>query len=142
MSKYPPPPPGLHRAVISGVKPDLLTKTQAYRMCKVDFSLLTMGCAGSRVSRWYLTAKVAADAKDFPVKQGREQLVKLFEAAKRPTGPTSSLEGAIVTVLVKHQPNDSGDVWATVDTVLPDNQPATPPSVSPEPSFSDDGLPF
>jgi hypothetical protein len=101
-----------------------------------------MGCAGARVSRWYLTAKVSAGAKDFPVRQGREQLVKLFEAAKRPTGPTSSLEGAIVTVLVKHQPNDSGDVWATVDTVLPDSQPATPESVSPEPSFSDDGLPF
>ena len=142
MSKYPPPPAGLHRAVISEVQGDLLTKTQAYRMVKATFSLLSMGCAGARVSRWYLTAKASAEAKDFPVRQGRTQLAKLFEVAGRPAGHPNTLQGAIVTVLVKHEPNESGDTWATVGDVLPDNQPATPASVPPMPAFSDDGLPF
>ena len=142
-NKYPPPPAGLHRAVVSNVENDLLTRSKAYRMAKIDFSLLTMGCAGSRVSTWCLLAKASSEAKDFAVKQGRERMQGIFKAAGRPVGHPSTLSGAIVSVIVKHQDKDDGDgVWATVSDVLPDSQPDAPPSVPPEAPFSDDGLPF
>jgi hypothetical protein len=142
MSKFQPPPAGLHRAVISGVETDTASKSGHYKMVKLRFSILTMGCAGSTVQAYYCVAPLTGEAKPFPVQQGRKNLQAVFDAAKRPVGQPATLSGAIVSVLVNHKPNDMGGHWAVIDSVMPDDQPTTPASVPPMPAFSDDGMPF
>lgn len=137
-----PTPPGLHRAVISGVESDLTSKSGAYRMAKVVFSILTMGCAGAKVVRWYMVGKASPEAKDFPVTDGRKNLSALFEACKKPIAPPSTLLGSTLRVIVSHKANDAGGHWAIIDSVMPDDPSTCPPSVPPTPSFSDDGMPF
>jgi len=142
VANFQPPPAGLHRAVISSVENDLPTKSGDYRMCKVNYSLLSMGCAGARVSCWYILASAGPGAKPFAVQQGRKNLSQVFEAAGRPAGHPSTLAGSRVSVMVIHKPNEQGGSWPAIDSVMPDSEQAAPASVNPEPSFSDDGLPF
>jgi hypothetical protein len=142
MANFQPPPAGLHRAVISSVENDLLTKSGNYRMCKVNYSLLSMGCAGARVSCWYILSSAGPGAKPFAVQQGRKNLSQVFEAAGKPAGHPSTLSGSRVTVIVAHKPNDKGDAWPVIDSVMPDSEKDAPASVNPNPATMPDGMPF